>query len=149
MVEKTYSQKIARMFEIVDYILLPPASFGLFLAVFMVGVSPLIPLLLYAFAGVGFVLLAGYFKHSRGRLADKYVSALWLATAVYNSVLFLPCLYWASTLLQTDTFLDYEGKVDSFGVMLFTFVLGTVFGYLTAIVFALRAFSFERRKKFI
>jgi hypothetical protein len=146
---RTYSQKVARVFEIVDYLMLLPAGIGVFFGFFLISFNPALTLLLYAFVAVGIVLLVGYFKHSRGRLDEKYFSALWLTTAGYNLVLFLPALYWVSTLLQTGDFKDYDGKPDAGTVIFFLILLGVVFGYLSAIVSSLKAFSFERRKKYI
>ena len=98
--ERTYSQKVARVFEIVDYFLLLPAAVGAAFGFFALFGQPLYGLLIYAVLGVGIALLVGYFKHSRGRLDEKYISVLWLTTAVYNFLFFLPWLYNASTYLQ-------------------------------------------------
>jgi hypothetical protein len=146
MRQKTYSQKVARVFEIIDYFMLFPAGIGVLVGFALFYSNPLYTLLLYAFLTFGIFLLAGYFKHSRGTLDEKYFSALWLTTAGYNFVLLLPCLYWASTLLQTENFKGYEGNG---ALVSFLFLLGIVFSYLAAIVFSIKAFSFERRKKYI
>jgi hypothetical protein len=146
VMEKTYSQKVARVFEIIDYFMLLPAAIGFLFGLALIASNPLYTMLLYAFLISGIILLVGYFKHSRGRLDEKYFSALWLTTAGYNLVLLLPSLYSASTLLQTESFKGYEGNS---ALISFLFLLGLVFSYLGAIVFSIKAFSFERRKKYI
>lgn len=152
--EKTYSQKVARVFEIICYVLLAPTFLSLiYPVVFIIGgmlegsvkmVSlGFIPFLIVV---PGMILLVGYFKHSRGRLDEKYSSVLWLTTAVYNFLLFLPWLYYCSVLLQESNFRGYYGN----GALLsFLFTLGMVFGYIAAITFSLKAFSFEKRRKYI
>lgn len=149
MTQKTYSQKVARVFEIIDYFMLLPAAIGFLFGFAFIASNPLYTLLLYSFLIIGIVLLVGYFKHSRGNLDEKYFSALWLTTAGYNLVLLLPVLYWTSTLLQTGDFKGYDGRIDGGMIIFFLILLGTVFSYLSAIVFSIKAFSFERRKKYI
>jgi hypothetical protein len=142
--ERTYSQNVARAFEIADYILLIPAILG-------AGLATLIPsiftLVVYGFFIFGVVLLVGYFKHSRGRLNESSVSVLWIGTAVYNGVLLLPCLYYASTLLQTGILENEYASAESFTYFLFTFLI--VSGYFAAVMFSLKAYFFEKRKKYI
>jgi purine-cytosine permease-like protein len=144
--ERTYSQKIARGFELADYFLLIPAGFGVVLASMLFN---FLTLLVYAFFIVGVVLLAGYYKHSRGKLRAEYFPALWLATAVYNFILLLPCLYWASFLLQAGLFKDEYGNYSNGALLFFLINLAIVGGYLTAIIMAVKAFSFEKRKKYL
>jgi hypothetical protein len=147
--QKTYSQKVARVFEVIDYFLLLPAAFGALVGLVSFPYSPLFALLLYGVLSVGIVLLVGYFKHSRGRLDEKYSGALWLTTAVYNFVFLLPVLYWASILLQTGDFRNFNGELDGGTIFFFIFLSGAVFSYLSAVVFSIKAFTFERRKKYI
>ena len=149
MKQKTYSQKVARVFEIIDYFMLFPAGIGVLVGLFLLYANPLYTLLLYAFLTFGIFLLVGYFKHSRGTLDEKYFSALWLTTAGYNLVLLLPCLYWASSILQSGGFESYDGTTDGAMVVFFLILVAIVFSYLAAIVFSIKAFSFERRKKYI
>jgi len=144
--EKTYSQKIARGFEIADYILLVPAVIGALLATLVAG---LFTLVIYGIFFTGVILLVGYYKHARNTLNQKYSAALWIATAVYNSLLLLPCLYYASTLLQTGSFRDIDGRLDEGQIIFFLIVLSVVFGYFTAIILSLKAYSFEKRKSYI
>ena len=136
--EKTYSQKIARVFEIVDYILLLPAIPGVLLATLAFSALTFI---VYGVFIVGVLLLVGYRRHARGALGPENFSMLWIATAVYNFILLLPCLIYASQMLQT-------GASQEMGFFFFC-VLGVVFGYLAAIIGALKAYSFERRRKFL
>ncbi len=137
--ERTYSQKVARAFEIADYILLFPAGFGALLATLIFSGFTL---LVYAFFIAGVVLLVGYYKHSRGKLDESYFSALWVGTAVYNFILLLPCLYWASALLQSRT--EGDGQI-----VIFLAALSIVLGYIAAIVSSIKANTFEKRKKYL
>lgn len=138
--ERTYSQNVARAFEIADYILLIPAILGAILATL---IPSIFTLLVYGFFIVGVVLLVGYYKHSRGKLDERYFSALWITTAVYNFILLLPCLYWASILLQTGSSKSSDG-----GKLFFLMILPIIAGYLTAVLLAVKAYSFEKRKTF-
>lgn len=147
--KKTYSQKVARVFEVIDYFMLLPAGVGALVGFVLLGTNLLYAMLLYGFLIIGMVLLVGYFKHSRGRLDEKYFSALWLTTAVYNFILLLPALYWASIVLQTSDLRDYEGRLDGATVLGFLFILGIVLSYIAAVVFSIKAFSFESRKKYL
>ncbi len=140
--EKTYSQKIARAFEIVDYFLLIPATFGALVGLAAFRSSPYVALLMYLVLTAGIILLVGYYKHSRNRLAAKYVSALWIASAVYNFLLLLPVLYVVAAMYQNLTFV--KPFIDLSGLL---FMLAIVFAYITAIVLSLKAYSFDKYKK--
>ena len=136
--EKTYSQKIARVFEIADYILLVPAILGILLAtLFFSGAT----LVVYGIFIAGIILLVGYRRHWRGDLDPENLTKLWSGTAVYNSILLLPWLFGASKMLQKGVSAD--------SAFFFIFVLAVVFGYLAAIVGAVKAFQFEKRRKFL
>ncbi len=135
--EKTYSQKVARVFEIVDYFLLLPAGVGALVGFFALFGQPLYGLLIYTVLGVGIALLVGYFKHSRGRLDEKYISALWLTSAVYNFLLFLPWLYFTAENLTANA--------SGFSIG-FAFYLGIILSYIFAIASSLKAYSLEKRK---
>ena len=150
MKQKTYSQKVARIFEIVDYILLAPAGIGALVGMALL-LSGQIPyaFLLFVFLAIGIILLVGYFKHSRGRLDEESVGMLWLTTVIYNSLLLLPFLFWAASILQGDGLRGYEGRLDGGKLAGFLILLGIISGYLSAIILAIRAFSFEKRKKIV
>lgn len=83
---KSFSQQVARFFELVDYVLLAPASFGLMLSLTVVGKAPWFTMIIAASFAAGCYLLSGFFRHSRGRLNDSQVKFLWCATIVYNAV---------------------------------------------------------------
>lgn len=138
-----YSQKIARAFEIADYILLIPAGFGVFAASMFIKDALWFALIIYAIAAFGCVLLAGYFKHSRGRLDANRVRALWIATGVYNGILLLPALVmmWFSA---RDSVSGY-GMNSSLPSLLIPFAV--VFGYLTTIFLSIKAYRFEKNNQ--
>ena len=149
---KTYSQKVAAVFEIIGYVLLFPASFGvmgglgsLFVGllsgsaeVFLYGLLNLIVI------GIGVYLLVGYHKHAAGRLSAERVLNLWTATAVFNFVLLLPWLSVAAYSLQSGKHLSEDGQwFNFFGSLLM------VAPYVFIIHFALKARSCEKRRKTI
>jgi hypothetical protein len=151
VMEKTYSQKIAGIFEIICYVLLVPTILSLIYPVFFMiggGLQGSAEIFLFGFVpflivAPGIVLLVGYCKHSRGRLKEKNIPALWLGTAIYNLALLLPWLFFVSTSLNDIRFSYPES--DSLIIMCRPLVI--VFGYLTAIIASLKAYSFEKRKK--
>jgi hypothetical protein len=141
--EKNYSQKIARVFEIVDYFMLVPAAIGALVGLAALSWNPLVTLLIYAGLAVGLLLLVGYFKHSRNTLDSKYFATLWITTAVYNSLLLLPILYYVATMYQEINYEELNGGL----VVWFCINLGIVFSYITAVVFSLKAYSFDKYRK--
>jgi hypothetical protein len=95
--EMTFSRSLARFFEVIDYILLVPASYGMLLVVLMGFNAPLeaklVALVMLGWFIAGCFLLRGFFRHSRGRLSDSEIRNLWLATIGYNLVdLIITCL---------------------------------------------------------
>ena len=139
-----YSQKIARTFEIADYFLLVPAGFGVFAASMLIKDAPWFTFLIYAIFVLGFVLLVGYFKHSRGRLEEKRVRALWIATAVYNGILLLPAAAMMFFFLREST-LHYKSIADFWSPMAINFAV--VSGYLTTIFLSVKAYRFEKNNQ--
>ncbi len=142
--ERTYSQKVARVFEIIDYFLLIPAAIGALVGFFILFGSPLLGGLIYAGLGIGIALMVGYIKHSRGKLSQDYISFLWIGTAIYNFMLLMPWLYWVAISLQPSGGFDEEDK--PWGG--YIFLMSIVLGYIFAIVFSIKAYSFEKRKAF-
>ncbi|MGC2237070.1 MAG: hypothetical protein WA584_12965 [Pyrinomonadaceae bacterium] len=138
-----YSQKIARAFEIAGYLLLIPAGFGVFAASMLIKDAPWFTFLIYAIFLFGFVLLVGYFKHSRGRLEEKRVRALWIASAVYNGVLLLPVL--GIALITVKDFLNGYASYDNWTSI--GFVLAVISGYATTIVLSIKAYQFEKNNQ--
>jgi hypothetical protein len=151
--EKTYSQKVARVFEIICYLLLVPTFVSLIYPFMMViiglasgrGDLALISLLPFTIVGIGIALLVGYYKHSRGLLDEKKVPALWMTTAIYNLLLLLPWLGGAASVLQKPAYSEEAAGVPAE----FLYLLVPIFGYIFAVVFAMKAYSFERRQKYI
>lgn len=82
----SFSQSLARFFEIIDFILLIPAGYGLFLSLMFVVAAPFLALAIWGWFAAGCFLLRGFFRHSRGRLKETEVSALWWLTMCYNLV---------------------------------------------------------------
>jgi len=141
--EKTYSQKVAECFKIAGYVFLIPTIPLVVLANLLLIFVPPISILVDILFIVGCVLLSGYRRHAAGDLTREQIKSLWLATAVYNFILMLPCLYGASYVLQSG-FEDEEGKANAVGYVLFILVLPIIFCYMTAIVVAIKAYFFEK-----
>jgi hypothetical protein len=144
MAEKTYSQKVARVFEVISIVLLLPSAFGLFYAGILIvfGLSSgdlyisfcgLVPFIL---AAAGITLLVGYFKRSRDRLAEKYISALWIGTIIYNFLLLLPWVLVALYNVKSSSFED--------GLSVLYAATALILVYAAAIYFAFKAYSLEK-----
>lgn len=90
MAYKTFSQKSARFFEIVCYILLVPALISIFLSLAQGGALVFIPLVI---TGLGLILLSGYRRHARGTFDKDKLSLLWLGTLFFNAIPLTPFFY--------------------------------------------------------
>jgi hypothetical protein len=89
MIKKPYSQKIAGVFEIVNYLLAPiPLAFG-GLLLFFVPWMFLLVLMIWIFCAPGLWLAALYFKHSRGELDEEKILGMWLGTIAFNGFFLL------------------------------------------------------------
>lgn len=91
----SFSQKVARFFEIVDYLLLAPAIVGLMFALMLAGSAPWFTMIIAVSFAAGCYLLSGFFRHSRGRLSDAKIPRLWGATIVYNLIDLIATLLFA------------------------------------------------------
>lgn len=99
---KAATQKAARLMEIVDYLLIAPATlaflYGMFVALAVsFGNGNLEAVwgaggLLFTYLA-GCWLFAGYYRHSRGRAFRGGPVALWGGTALFNLPPFLWCAY--------------------------------------------------------
>lgn len=87
--KKTLSQKIARIFEVIGFILMIPGSIGTLLILYLCLINPLFLAALIVPVS-GFILLIGYFKHSRGTINEKRIFPLWIGTFLYNLMFLLP-----------------------------------------------------------
>ena len=98
---KTATQKVARLFEVVDYLLIIPSTlaflYGMFAALagarsgrreILVWAGGL--MLAYT---LGCYLFLGFFRHARGRQVWGGPVALWGLTALFNLSPFLACAY--------------------------------------------------------
>jgi hypothetical protein len=130
MFRKTFSQKAARVFEVVGYLLLVPAILSLIFP-FMMAIASLASLQIHLFVmilipffifGLGIILLGGYIKHPRGILDEEKIIPLWGGTLVYNVLPLLPVFY-----------------------QIFTFIAFRVILYISHFVVDSRGFAFNRR----
>jgi hypothetical protein len=104
---KTFTQKVARLFEIVDYLLIVPATLGLGVGLLMAfsaatGGAPLGLLWVIALLApylLGCYLFHGFFRHSRGRGFRGGPAVLWALTALFNVPHFLYSAFIFRTLL--------------------------------------------------
>lgn len=97
----TFSQIIARIFEIAGYLWLVPSAICLFVpllysimfiatgnAAGIVGLA-----IITGIFGIGVFLLVKYHQHSRGYLDDDKILPLWFGTLIFNSIFLLPVIY--------------------------------------------------------
>ena len=111
MWKKSLSEKIARVFEIVNYLFIIPAVLllGLSLIIFLIGlftlnlVTSLYCLVSILVFGLGITLFVGYVKHSRGNMVESKIIPLWMGTFLYNV---LPLMY-----VCFKFFADYREKI--------------------------------------
>lgn len=82
-VGKSFSQKVARFFEIVDYVLLLPATLGLLYSLML---FPIGPIIVGGWYTLGCLLLRGFYRHSRGRMKTSDAVKLWSFTFIYNLI---------------------------------------------------------------
>lgn len=80
---RNFSQKVARFFEIVDYVLLLPATLGFLYSLMLFPVGPLI---IGGWYALGCLLLRGFRLHSRGRMSNTDAARLWGFTLGYNLI---------------------------------------------------------------
>jgi len=98
----TYSQTVARFFEIICYPLLIPAVLSLLMC-FLFPLSLVISIPIFS---IGVTLLIGYFKHSRGNLSEAKTILLWIATFIYNLIPLL--LLFASHSIEKESFQSFS-----------------------------------------
>lgn len=157
--KQTYSENLAKLFEIVDYLLLIP--------VLCIGVLYFIPVLLYgglfAFAylfsehyifGVTFFaicfavfaifafgvrLMIGYSRHSRGELNKNKVDKLWISTICFNAIFFFPSLYlnlqcWLTEKYCLESFSNSHNELKILSEFSIIFILLTVWWGIATIL---------------
>ena len=104
---KTVSQKIARVFEIAGYLWLIASIYLVFCASILIFfsiaflangavvgfVGLLVGIISFGIFGLGAFLLRKYYKHSRGRLDEEQILPLWFGTLIFNSMFLLPGIY--------------------------------------------------------
>jgi hypothetical protein len=164
VMNKTYSENIARLFEIVNYFLLLPIiiccifwviplliyggilSFAALFSRkhFIFGVLFfLIYFILFALLIFGFTLMIGYFRHSRGKLNSGEVDKLWIKTLCYNAIFFFPSFYlnlqcWLTEKCYADSLNQSYNELQILGKLSPVFVLLT-FWWGIAIILSLIA----------
>ncbi len=87
--EKSYSEKVARIFEIGCYFMIVPAVFGLLYSVF--SIILVIPVAIIFALGV--LLFSCYADHSRGTLELNKVRIMWFSTILFNGLFSVPTVY--------------------------------------------------------
>lgn len=141
MFRKTFSQKAARVFEIVDYVLLVPSAVGLLFGLVMLFniTSFFYGLAICAVFTIGTLLLIGYFKHSRGTLDEEKIFPLWGGTLVYNVLPLLPVFY--RVFIKSDEFhnFSYQQLLSPFAL----FCIFLVFWWIVAVSLSIGAIYSE------
>ena len=145
---KSFSQKTARVFEIAGYVLTLPAILSLMGAFVTMAngvfsaISPILltSILLFGIAGVGFALLFGYYKHSRGTLPAKSVPWLWGVTLIFNGLPLVPTML----LFCREAYLSQIKRSPPFEAGLF--ILGCYVTWLAVATF-LSGFALAKERK--
>ncbi len=99
--DKTATQKVARLFEVADYLLILPGTFSFAFGMWYAlaagsdgNSNALLAAGGFAFAYLlGCYLFLGFFRHSRGRKIWGGPVVLWSLTALFNLPPFLACAY--------------------------------------------------------
>jgi hypothetical protein len=107
---KTVSQKIARVFEIAGYLWLLPSTVSLIfpvmfaiMAILAGNPSGLIALaVIFGIFGAGVFLLVNYYRHSRGWLDEEKILPLWFGTLVFNLIFLSPVIYFYWSMPSPD-----------------------------------------------
>jgi hypothetical protein len=100
--KKSYSQKVARAFEIICYFLLLPAFISLIYPLFFLIGSLfstsfgmfLLALMFLCIPAFGVLLFVGYIRHSRGKMNEGKIFPLWLGTILFNAIPLAITSYW-------------------------------------------------------
>lgn len=137
MWKKSLSEKIAKVFEVVNYIFIVPAILILFilLLIFLCGLfslqwlSCIYALIFFFIIGIGVILFVGYIKHSRGTLDESKILPLWMVTFLYNV---LPLMF-----IGFRFYGDYQNKISLEDFNVFPLLL--VFWWLAAVCLSLTA----------
>jgi hypothetical protein len=146
MLEKTFSQKAARILEIAAYLLLVPATAWWFLSfILVIGVVAsfrlehfpyqifdnlipvIIPSLIYS---LGVLLLTGYFKHSRGTLGENKIIPLWIGTFLYNLSPLLAVIYQIVVMPGDFQNIDFKQFLSPYAVLSLSLVLWWIIAVL-------------------
>jgi hypothetical protein len=95
MFKKTYSQKIARVFEITNYFMVTAmvilTGTAILTGIVIFFIPALIVILIFCVAGI--VLGIKYIKHSRGELDEEKILGMWVGTIFLNALPFLTNIY--------------------------------------------------------
>jgi hypothetical protein len=126
MFRKTFSQKVALIFEIATFIKFILALTTVILSIALaIAVNPIV--LAYVFfpflialliVVVSLIFLVKYFRHARGMLDDEKIIPLWSGTFLYNLLLLIPIFNFYYHHYFTFTGFDY-GPLSENRVFLF------------------------------
>ncbi|HEX9959920.1 MAG TPA: hypothetical protein VGB00_03250 [Pyrinomonadaceae bacterium] len=167
VMNKTYSENIAGLFEIVNYFLLLPIiiccifwviplliyggilSFAALFSQkhFIFGVLFfLVYFILFALLIFGFILMIGYFRHSRGKLNSREVDKLWIKTLCYNAIFFFPSFYlnlqcWLTEKCYADSLNQSYNELQILGKLSPVFVLLTFWWGIAVILSLIALFT--------
>lgn len=149
MLEKTFSQKAARVFEIIGYLLIVPATLLWLLSFLLVlgmlnslrlenfhhqtfdNLLPLlIPSIIYS---LGILLLVGYFKHSRGTLSENKIIPLWIGTLFYNLPPLLAVIYQIIIMPNNYHNIDFQELLSPYVLLSLSLVVWWVIAIVLSI----------------
>ena len=155
MAYKPFSQKAARFFEIVCYVLLIPAIISILFTLKEASFLALIPFIITV---IGVVLLVGYQRHSRGTFDKDKLSLLWLGTLIFNGIPLIPIFYKIffspdrvkkiiSRLVFEDTLNNSDFSLNPVGLFLFILVSWWLIAFSLSITLLLNEFRSDLKIK--
>jgi hypothetical protein len=146
MIRKTLSQKMARIFEIVNYplgaitaVLIAIATIYFPVLIFYMG----LPVILWILGGWGLFLAIRYINHSRGALDEEKALPMWVGTIIFNALLLFPNLY-----LFSQKLVSADGRSSpDFGIWTIIRVSLMVWWTLAIILSVAAIWSDERQNR--
>lgn len=126
----THSQSIAKVFTIIGYIMLIPAVLGVLASFLTASPMIIIPLSLLFF---GSWLLRSYQRHWRGDLKEENIKAMWISSAIFNSMLLLPQILFFSQTLSLNELSESIKSSGGYGSIYLSIVIWQLFAIFLSI----------------
>jgi hypothetical protein len=148
--EKSYSEKVARVFEIGCYFMIIPGILGILLSLYIwvsgIGLlfttgNPLvlvIAAIILSPAIIGFWLFSAYIKHSRGSLETDKINRMWVLSIILNGIFSLPIAFAVIATLGSGTSMGLS--INSISeIILLTLKLSMIAWWIAATILPITA----------